>query len=216
MANEDLEKVIKEQINPIIDEAMQRYIGATIKELRKDITDKITTKPFFDFDIDPSMDFKTAKKLFKKYYLEKLLRTYYGEVSLVARICDIDRRTIHRMIKEFKIKVGKFRKSMLNPEYVKQKEVSSLIGTVLEDYKEVIHPDKIKKMYRKIPALSSEILKELQIEHMSMQEAEEIFEKEFITKALARHKNNITKTAKAIGLRYETLHRKIKKLKIVL
>lgn len=105
---------------------------------------------------------------------------------------------------------------MLNPEYVKKKEVSSMIGNVLDTYKEVIHPDKIKKMYRSIPTISDEILKGLPLEYMSLQKAEELFEKEYITKALVRYKNNITKTAEAIGLRYETLHRKIKKLGLVI
>jgi DNA-binding NtrC family response regulator len=40
------------------------------------------------------------------------------------------------------------------------------------------------------------------------------FEKTYIKKALEENKGNVSKTAAKIGLRYETLHRKIKKMDI--
>ena len=62
--------------------------------------------------------------------------------------------------------------------------------------------------------LSSDIVKKLPAVEMSWDDAEVEFEKKYLEKALAENKGNISKTAKAIGLRYETLHRKLKKLMI--
>jgi DNA-binding NtrC family response regulator len=39
-----------------------------------------------------------------------------------------------------------------------------------------------------------------------------MFEKQYFEKALKENKGNVSKTARKIGLRYETLHRKLKKL----
>jgi len=49
---------------------------------------------------------------------------------------------------------------------------------------------------------------------LTLKEAEEEFEKKFILAALKQHQFNITKSAKNMGLRFETLHRKIKSLGI--
>ncbi|MBT8370576.1 MAG: hypothetical protein KJO34_06415, partial [Deltaproteobacteria bacterium] len=38
------------------------------------------------------------------------------------------------------------------------------------------------------------------------------FEKEYITKKLAQHRNNVTRTAKSIGVGRSFLHKKIKNL----
>jgi len=43
--------------------------------------------------------------------------------------------------------------------------------------------------------------------------AKKVFEKEFIQKKLLLNNNNITKTAKAIGVGRSYLHKKIKKIK---
>ena len=47
---------------------------------------------------------------------------------------------------------------------------------------------------------------------MTLKEAEQEFEKQYLSKALKEAKGSITKTAKKIGLRYETIIRKMKKL----
>jgi DNA-binding NtrC family response regulator len=39
-----------------------------------------------------------------------------------------------------------------------------------------------------------------------------MFEVQYFKKALKENKDNISKTARKIGLRYETLHRKLKSL----
>jgi DNA-binding NtrC family response regulator len=46
----------------------------------------------------------------------------------------------------------------------------------------------------------------------TLKDAEEEFEKRFIVKALEENNFNVSKTSRKIGLRYETLHRKMKAL----
>ncbi len=46
-----------------------------------------------------------------------------------------------------------------------------------------------------------------------LKEAKLAFEKEFINLKLAQHRNNVTKTAEAIGVGRSYLHKKIKNLK---
>ncbi len=211
MAREDLEKVIKSRVKPIIDEAMQKFIGARIVELETDLSDRIAN-PLHDMEIDTSVEFKKAKEMFKKSYLIKLLQTHLGNISKVAEISGIDRRSIHRIIKNLKIDAEKIRKNLLSEEYVKEEEVKDIIETTLGEYKGIINPKKLKKMYAGVPELSKDIIKELPKSPFTLKEAEEEFEKRYIMKALKENKFNISKTAKKIGLRYETLHRKMKAL----
>ena len=69
-------------------------------------------------------------------------------------------------------------------------------------------------MYRNVERLSENIIRELPAVDMTWKKAESEFEKEFIMKVLKENRWNVTKTAEKIKLRYETLHRKIKKLGI--
>ncbi|MEM3127048.1 MAG: sigma-54-dependent Fis family transcriptional regulator, partial [Candidatus Woesearchaeota archaeon] len=59
------------------------------------------------------------------------------------------------------------------------------------------------------------IAQELPFVPIKWEEAEELFEKEYFKKLLEENLNiEISKLAKKIKLRYETLHRKLKKLGI--
>ncbi|MBS3107525.1 hypothetical protein J4468_01285 [Candidatus Woesearchaeota archaeon] len=213
--DKDLEKVLKDKLKPIIDKSMLKAIGVTIKELESDITSKLASNPFMDYHIDPSVKFKIAKKLFRIAYIEKLLSSYFGDVSAVARICSTDRRTIHRIIKEGHIDIGKRRKDMYKPEYVKSLAISSIIETVLGGYKEIIHPKKLDNMYKSVTEMSEDIVKELPLEHITLKEAENEFEKRYFKKALEVSHGNISLAAKNVGLRFESLHRKLKFLKLI-
>ncbi|MCX6707736.1 MAG: hypothetical protein NT001_06380, partial [Candidatus Woesearchaeota archaeon] len=83
--------------------------------------------------------------------------------------------------------------------------------SVLDNYKTVIHPEKLGVMYRNVPEFSRDILEAMPEKQLTMKAAEEEFEKEFIRKALAENGNNMTITARKIRLRYETLMRKMKR-----
>ena len=100
MAEKDLEKVLKKKIKPIIDEATHRFLGVTIGELGKDITDSIEKNPLLSYEIDTSISFKEAKNKFKKQFLAKQIQTHYGNVSALAKALEVDRRSMqHQNIK---------------------------------------------------------------------------------------------------------------------
>lgn len=214
MPEKNLEKVMKEKINPMIEESLHKFLGVTINELNKDLSDKIETNPLISFDINTALSFKVAKKLFKKQYLQNLIRNHYGNISDVAKIASIDRRSVHRQVLELKIDVGKVRKELLRPDYYKKEAIDEIFKLTLDQYKGVIHPEKLQKVYKEVPSLTKNIIRELPAMEMTLKEAENEFERQYLKKALDENGWNISKTARKIKLRFETLHRKIKKLGI--
>jgi len=214
MPKRDLEKVVAKKlkyIEPMIEATMRRFLGVRISELSEDISEKLRTNPILSFDIDPKLKFKKAKRLFKSWFLHRLLEKNYGNISKVARVANVDRRSVHRIVKQAKIKIDSIRKHMYKPDYYKQEAVSEVIEDVLEKYKEVIHPTKLEKVYKNVNAISKDILKELPEDEITLKDAEEEFEKQFLIRALIENNRNIKETAKKIGLRYETLIRKMKR-----
>jgi DNA-binding NtrC family response regulator len=209
-----LEKSLKEKIEPMLDESMHDMLGVTINEFGRDITDKIEKSPLIAYDIDTSLSFKAAKKLFKKQFLTRMLQNNYGNISLVAKITGLNRRSIHRAIKELRINVKRTRKEMVKADYYRKEAVDGILKETLDNYRRVIRPSRLEKMYRNVDKISGDIVKELPTIEMTWDDAEREFEKTFIKKALKENKENVSKTAAKIGLRYETLHRKIKKLGI--
>ena len=207
----NLEFVVKKRIEPIIESNFQRFLGVKIEELNKDISEKLGKSPFLDFSINMNIPFKKAKRLFKKQYLRKLLRMNYGNISEVARVADVDRRSIHRIVREEHIDVQKIRTEMEKSYTIKQETISTIIEHVLDTYKDVLHPKKLEKAYHEVPELSKEIIDNLPEGQLTLKEAEEAFEKEYLRLALHDNMFNVAKTARKIGLRQETLHRKCKK-----
>ena len=209
-----LEKVIKKRVKPVVDEALHKFLGVSIDELSKDISDKIETRPLLKFDVNTTLSFKVAKKLFKKQFVESMIQTHYGNVSLVAKLSGLNRRSIHRAIKELGIDVKKCRDDMLKPEYYKKEVVDSILRSTLENYKTISHTSKLEKVYENVPNISSDIVEGAALPEMSWKQAEKEFEKEYLRKALLENEGKLTLTAKKIKLRYETLLRKIKSLGI--
>ncbi|MBW2997417.1 hypothetical protein KY349_03715 [Candidatus Woesearchaeota archaeon] len=204
----------KKDVEHIVDDAIKPVLGVSIDELNKDISEKLEKSPLASFDIDIKMKFKAAKKRFKQQFLGRLLRASYGNISDVAKKAGVDRRSIHRIVKDAGIDVGKMREEMIKPYQVRQKAVGDIIENVLENYKAVIHPERIAEVYKNVDSVSKEILDELPEKRITLKKAEEEFEKEYLRKALAANDGNVTKTAKKIGLRYETLLRKLKSLEL--
>ena len=215
MAKPTLEKVLKERVEPLVEEAMHKFLGITISEFGRDISDKIEKNPLISYEINIDISFKAAKKLFKKEFLTRLLQSHYGNVSAVAKIAGMDRRSVHRAIKEFRIDVKKVRKSMIKTEYYQREAVDTILKKTLDSYKQVIRPGRLEKMYKNVNKISKNIVKQLPPIEMEWKDAEKEFEKRYLEKALEENKGNISKTAKKIGLRYETLHRKLKKLNLI-
>jgi len=212
---EDLEIVIKDKIKPIIEESTEKHLGVNIDKLSEDITSKLGKTSLIDIEVDTRKSYKEAKNIFKKAFLTKLLLLNLGNVSEVARITGKNRRSIHRLIRRFNINVKKIKKELVRPYEVQLNTVSSIIEHVLDDYRTVVHPDRLKRMYVNVSHLSEDILKEMPEPRMSFKAAQIEFEKRYFIKALKENNHNITKTAKRIGLRSETLHRKLRILKII-
>ncbi len=211
---EQLEKLVESKVKPLLAEAMQKKLGITVTELESDISDKLKKSALLEFEVDTKMKFKDAKKRFKREYVARLLQLNFGNVAEVAKIALVDRRSIHRIVAEMKIEVQKFRETMQKGEYVKQLAVQDIIEESLEHYKSALNPRKYEAMYKEAPALSKNIIKELPETPKTLKEAEHEFEKRYFEKALQENNGNISKTARKIGLRFETLHRKLKSLGI--
>ena len=205
-------KLDKNDVEDIVNDAIHKVLGVSIDELNKDISEKLSKSALLDFTIDTKQGFKKAKKKFKQDFLRRLLRVSYGNISEVANRAGVDRRSIHRIVKDAGINVSKIREEMIKPYEVKQRAIGHIIESVVDTYKTVIHPQKIEKVYKNMGEVSKDILDELPDKRLKLKDAEELFEKEFLRKAIKENDGNITNTAKKIGLRYETLIRKLKKL----
>ena len=210
----ELEKLIENKVKPMLEEAMQKNLGITVSELETDISDKLKRSALLEFDIDTRLKFKDAKKKFKREYVAHLLQLNFGNVADVAKIALVDRRSIHRIVAEMKIEVQKFRDILQKGQYVKQLAVQDIIQESLEHYKTALNPVKYEALYKQAPSLSKNIIKELPETPKNLKEAEKEFEKRYFEKVLQENNGDISKTARKIGLRFETLHRKLKSLGI--
>ncbi|RME54961.1 hypothetical protein D6777_02120 [Candidatus Woesearchaeota archaeon] len=210
----DLENFIETEIEPVIEKTIQKFLGVTIKELNKDITDKLKKNPLVEIHVPKGLTLKNAKRIFRKAFIERLLKSHFGDVTAVARICGVDRKTIHRMINELGIDINVCRKALLKPEYVKKEALNYVIEESLKSYDKVLHPEKLSTIYKNVDELSRQILNEYNFSWPTLKEAEKEFEKEYITNELKENNWKLTITAKKLNIRYETLHRKIKILKI--
>ncbi len=208
-----LEEAVKEKVTPLLEESMEKNWGITIPKLETDITDKLAN-PYLNIYVPLQMPFLKAKKKFKKEFLKRELQLHLGNISQLAKLLEMDRRSIHRAIKNLDIDIEQLRGARQNREEYKETLVDQTIRSTLEQYKEIIAPRKMEQMYQEVPRLSRNIAKFLPSPETTWKEAEEEFERQFLYHALEQEKGNVAKAAGKIGLRAETLHRKIKKLGI--
>ena len=206
-----LEEAIKEKVGPLLEEIMEKSWGITIPKLESDITDQLKN-PQFDIYIPLGLTFSKAKKAFKSEFLKKELKLHKCNISHLAKMLGLDRRSVHRVIKELDIDLEKIRTQEELHQDHHEELVDQTIRLTLAQYKEIIQPQKMEKIYQEVPSLSRNIAKFIPHQELSWKEAEREFEKQFLEHALKECKSNVTKTAEKIGIRTETLHRKIKKL----
>ncbi len=209
---DELEKLVESKIKPMLEEAMQKSLGITVAELETDISDRLKRSALLEFEVDTKLRFKDAKKKFKREYVARLLQLNFGNVAEVAKVAMVDRRSIHRIVVDMKIEVQKFRDMLQKGTYVKQLAVQDIIQESLEHYKSALNPRKYEALYKEAPSLSKNIIREIPETPKTLKEAEREFEERYFTKALQENNGNISKTARKIGLRFETLHRKLKYL----
>ncbi|MFH1072104.1 MAG: hypothetical protein V1743_01615 [Nanoarchaeota archaeon] len=214
-SKEGLETKLLSKLQPAIDCIMQKFMGVHIKELGEDLTAKLSMNPLLGFEITTHLPYKMAKKRFREHYIRRNLLMRYGNISEVARRLDVERRTIHRFIHDARMNVQKMRDDMLKPSYIKETAVQDVLGDVLQGYAEVLHPVKLEKMYADLSQISKDIAASLPDNPMSLKEAEEEFEKQYFTKLLGECGRKIVCVAKRAGMRYETVHRKMRKIGVI-
>ncbi|MBI2151555.1 hypothetical protein HYU21_02395 [Candidatus Woesearchaeota archaeon] len=216
----DLEETLKEKVSPLLEESMSRNWGITIPKIESDITDKLKNPQSMQIYVPTHLTFSAAKKFFQKEFLKKELRVHLGNISQLARSLKINRRSIHRVINSLDIDIEDFHvkeqfKSIDSIGTAQEKEiekdVDKTIRSTLENYRNIIQPRQMEKMYAEIPGLSRNIAKFIPHQESTWKEAERDFEKQFLSKALEENKKDISKTAKRLKIRPETLYRKIKR-----
>lgn len=206
-----LEEKIKEKVSSLLEESMEKHWGINIPKLGTDITDKIEESSF-NIYLPLNLPFSKAKKKFKAEFLKKELKVHKGNISQLARMLGVDRRSVHRAIKDLDINVEKLRTQ--KDSLTKEQEIliDQTIRSTLDQYKELIQPQKMERMYEEVQALSRNIAQFIPHQEMTWKEAETEFEKQFFSHVLEENNWRVSKTAERIKLRPETLHRKIKKL----
>ncbi|MBS3166211.1 hypothetical protein J4444_03755 [Candidatus Woesearchaeota archaeon] len=212
MKNKDLEATIKDKLAPLLEESMEKSWGVTIPKLGVDITDRLKN-PHLNIYVPLHLPFTKARNEFKREFIKKELQHHLGNVSQLAKVLGVDRRSIHRKIKELDIDMDKIREH-IEPQPAEELFVDQTIRKSLDQYKEIIQPEKMEKMYQEVPHLSRNIAKFLTPVQLTWKEAEKEFERQFLAQVLKDNESNIAKTARKIKIRPETLYRKIKKLGI--
>jgi DNA-binding NtrC family response regulator len=206
---QDLEDALKEKVSPLLEETMEKNWGITIPKLGSDITDDLKN-PQLNIYIPPDLNFDQAKKHFKGEFVKRELRLNKGNISQLAKLLGVNRRSIHRVIKD--LSIDKKKETLLSKEDYQQDVIDKTLRSTLDQYKAIIHPQQMEKMYQEVSTLSRNIAKFIPFEELSWKEAEREFERQFLQQALREQDNNISKTAQKIDIRIETLYRKIKKL----
>ncbi len=214
MIEKGIDDALESKIKPMLDSAMRQYLGVTVDEIRSDITDKLKTAPFFEFNLHTDKGYKRAKEMFRGEFLSRLLRRHLGNVSIAAKIAGLDRRSMHRLVERHRIDVTRFREEMTKRSYLKETAVTHLLEKTIEVYKPVLNKERVENLYGNLPDLSKSIAEAMPDREMTLDEAEREWEKRYLDHQLQRHNWNVSATAREIGLRYETLHRKIKELEI--
>lgn len=207
-----LEEVLATKVQPVVEEAMRKYLGISINEIKGDISDRIKSSPLLGIPIDFQSTYKKAKTKFKQVFMERALQLHYGNVSEVARITGLNRRTIHRILDKQKTK--KIRKDLFKPYYLRQQEVEQIIYDVLSSYQSAINQERLTHFYEHTPKLSKDITNELPTEDITLKDAELEFDKQYFTHHYKRQ-TDIKELAKKIDLSYETTLRKLKKLQLL-
>lgn len=210
----DLETAIGAKIRPLLERAMQKNLGITVNEIALDISDSLLKTPLVDMIVDAKLSYQKAKDSFRRWLIVKMLHLNCGNVSETARKLQITRRTLHRLIHSYNIDIPGLRANLIKRDYIKKSAISSMIETTLHHYEPTIRQRRLADFYRDIPNLSRQILEELPDEAISLRDAELEFERRYLKEALANSKNSVNKTAERIGLRPETLYRKVKALSI--
>lgn len=209
----DLEESLKDKILPLLEESMEKSWGITIPKIESDISDRLKN-PQLNIYINTELSFPEAKKKFKKEFLKRELRLHKGNISQLARMLDLDRRSVHRTIKDLGINLEEIRSQGPDSRDYHHEFVDRAIRSALEQYRGLIQRQQMEKMYQEVDNLSRNIAKFVPQQEMSWKEAENEFERQFLSLTVKENVEKgmaISQIARKIRIRPETLYRKIKK-----
>ncbi|MBN1645916.1 hypothetical protein JW868_02650 [Candidatus Woesearchaeota archaeon] len=207
-----LEESVLDKITPVIDYVMTKFMGSPMSELTYDISEKLRRSDLLGIPVNTMMPFKMAKRLFRSEYLQRLLIQNQGNISRVAEISRVDRRSIHRIVRQSRVDAYTIRKEMTRPTYLQMRAVSHAVEESIDEFRDHISPTRVQYLYSNIDELSEEILEGLPGQSVSLKDAVEEFETLYFGDLLAECNGVISAVAKRCGLRYETVHRKLKEL----
>jgi DNA-binding NtrC family response regulator len=201
---------LMKNISSVVEKAVRKHLIQDIPDLKYNISTNLEFRLFFP--LNTNKPFKEAKKNFLKNYLNDILTLSLGNISMAARKANLNRRHLHRIITELDINPDTHRKELLKPtQYLKDN-----IQNILEETLFNLKPDeKLRNVYSNLEQISESLAKNMD-ESMSYEEAVELFEKEFLGKALKENNYNIPKTAEILDMSERTLYRKISKLNLAI
>ena len=133
MATKNLEEAVKEKITPLLEETMEKSWGITIPKIEEDIADRLL-KPQLHVYIASNTTFKKAKQFFKKEFIKNELKLHQGNISHLAKMLRIDRRSVHRAIKDLEINVEELRQQQISPEEWQEEVVAQTIRTKFDPF----------------------------------------------------------------------------------
>lgn len=209
----DLENAIDTKVKPLLGQTMRRCLGITVNEIANDISDRLLKTPLVDMAVDYKLPYKTAKEVFRRWFLTKMLKLSCGNISEVSRKCGVNRRSVHRMIITHNIEIDQLRGELIKRDYVKKAAISSMIENTLKNYEHNLNSKRLEELYRNVPELSQQILESLPEEAVTLKTAETEFERQYFARLLDE-KKAVAAIAKRVGLRAETVYRKIKRLNL--
>lgn len=206
-----LEEAIKEKVLPSISETMEKHWGLVVPKIEEDISDRLRQSKI-SIHIHFDLPFLEAKKKFKEEFLRRELFKHRGNISNMAKFLGINRRSVHRAIKELGIDVDRLelKKYQLNRD--QEQRVTKTIRTSLDQYKGLIQEEKIEKIYHDLPRLSRDIAYSLPEQEMTWKQAEREFELEYFKWHLKEAKGNVKLVAEKVKMRPESVSRKLGKL----
>ena len=212
MERYDLEETVKGKVALLLEETMEKSWGIYIPQVQSDITDRLQTNLPVIFYVSLASSFQDAKRRFKFEFLKNQLHLHGGNISQLAQFVGLDRRSVHRAIKRLDLHLEDARREAHHGSSLQEKMIDQTIRFALEEYKDIIQPQKMEKMYQEVPILSRHLAKLLPHNHLTWKQAEREFEKQFLSQALVEHKGKIAETARRLKIQPETLHRKISRL----
>ena len=163
------------------------------------------------FDIVYSKSFKKSKSIFIKKYILDILALSLGNVRRASAIANIDRRHMHRLLNEHHVNPQENRQDPLKFSNYLNNNFRNIVDDKIEEMN--ISGKKLQNIYSNLHDLTLMIANNHD-NPATFKEAIDIFEKNFIEKALLENDFDMKKTSKFLKISTRTLYRKIKELNI--